>query len=180
VTSLEEADLYRFLEAQGHPISAAEFRVKLREIDIDTDRKVSFVEYCLWYYQKQVNQLIVPPGVADPALLRALDEAIDAYQQVVNARNAREKHIADLRSASKQVGVKGNIAKAELDQLLAQDQLERNRQEVTAAARRRKAQRAVDSDKDGAKARDRAMKEEEKRLEEDKRKKRRRREEEKR
>lgn len=95
------------------------------------------------------------PGAADPALLRALEDAINSYQQVVNARNAREKKIADLRAASKMGGVKGNIAKAELDQILAEDQLERNKQEVTAAARRRAAQRAVDSDKDGSKARER-------------------------
>jgi hypothetical protein len=51
--------------------------------------------------------------------------------------------------------VKGNIAKAELDQMLAEDQLERNKQELTAAAKRRAAQRAVESDKDGSKARER-------------------------
>lgn len=87
--------------------------------------------------------------------MRALEEAINAYQQVVDARNKREKKIADLRNGSRQGGVKGNIAKAELDQILAEDQLERNKQEVTAAAKRRAAQRAVDSDKDGAKARER-------------------------
>jgi len=171
VCYLEEADLYRFLEAQGHPISAAEFRVELREIDIDTDRRVTFIEYCIWKYKKAVNELIVPPGEADPALLRALEEAINMYQKVVDERNAREKKIAQLRHASQQGGVKGNIAKAELDQILAADQLERNRQELTAAAKRRAAQKAVESDKDGSKARERAMREEEARLIAEKKKK---------
>jgi hypothetical protein len=45
--------------------------------------------------------LTLQPGEADPALLRALEEAINSYQQVVNARNAREKRIADLRAASR-------------------------------------------------------------------------------
>jgi hypothetical protein len=43
---------------------------------------VAFIEYVLWKYQKTLPQLFTPPpgGVANAALLRALDEAIAQYQ----------------------------------------------------------------------------------------------------
>jgi len=172
VTGLEEADLYRFIEAEGHPIAAVDFRTEIRALDEQTDRTtLSFIHYCMWNYKKKVEQLVIPPGEADPTLLRLLDEALAEYQKVVDARRARENKMVQLRATAAQGGVKGNIAKSELDQMEASDQLERNKAEVTAAAKRRLAQKAVESDKDGAKARERALKEEQKRLEQERAKK---------
>jgi len=168
---LEEADLYRFLEAEGHPVVASEFRAQLRAIDLDCDRNISFIEYCLWQYKKTVEQLVVPPGEADPVLLRLLDEALAEYQKVVDVRKARDVKMAQLNAIVQGGGVKGNIAKAELDQMLASDNLARNKAELTAAAKRRAAQKAVEGDKDGAAARARAMAEEEKKLQAEKKKK---------
>jgi len=172
---LEEADLYRFLESEGHPVLAAEFRAELRAIDIETERNVSFIAYAIWYYKKELSGLVPPEGGGgpDPALLAALEDALAAYQIVVDARKARDARIAHLQQTAGQGGVKGNIAKSELDQMFADDQTARNKAEITAAAKRRLAQKAVDSGSDGAAARERALLLEMKKVEAEKKKERR-------
>lgn len=32
-------------------------RIALKEIDLDFNKKVSFIEYCLWKYSKSLEQL---------------------------------------------------------------------------------------------------------------------------
>jgi len=92
-----------FLERRGETLTVVKMRDYLREIDLDFNQKVraarrgssrearaltvarraqvSFIEYVLWKYQKTLPQLFTPPpgGVANAALLRALDEAISQH-----------------------------------------------------------------------------------------------------
>jgi hypothetical protein len=64
---LEEADLYRFLEAEGHPTIASVFRSDIHTLDIEkeeTTRQFSFIVFALWFYKKNVS-LLVPPEVCN-------------------------------------------------------------------------------------------------------------------
>jgi len=173
---LEEADLYRFLEAEGHHTFASDFRSQLHTLGIykeESNRQFSFIIFAMWFYKKDVS-LLVPvegSGEVDPHAIAALEEALAAYQKVVDARRERENKIAKLQETAALGGVKGLSAKSELDQMFADDQLARNKAEISAAAKRRLAQKAVDAGSDGAAARERALKQEMAKVEAEKKKK---------
>jgi hypothetical protein len=127
---------------------------------------VAFVEYLMWKFQKTVHLLFNPPGQPSPELLAELDRAISEYQAALAVKAARDEKIKQLQQLVELGGVKGMRAKNELDQLLAADLLEQNRREITSAAKKRKAQKAVEAD-DGTAARERALVEEQQRLEQE-------------
>jgi len=122
----------------------------------------------MWKYNKTLPELFAPAGKnVTKELLEALERAIAAYQEVQRKKEAREKEIARLQAVadSNPGGVKGMAAKNQIEQMLAEDELERNRLEVTAAAKKRQAEKAVEK---GAgpndKERDNALKKETERL----------------
>jgi hypothetical protein len=176
MTSLEEADLYRFLEAEDKTVTAGVFRSELPLYDIERDennRSFSFIVFALWYFKKNVALLapVEGDGEVDPMLLQLLEEALNEYQKVVDARKEREAKMARLEETAALGGVKGLSAKNELDQMISADQLARNKAEITAAAKRRQAQKAVDVGSDSAAAREKALKAELAKVEMEKKKK---------
>jgi hypothetical protein len=168
VRELDEHAAHIFLEKLGETETVRALRDHLRSIDIDFNKKVAFIEYLLYKYKKNLKDLLYPTGKASPEALAALEKAIEMYQKVLAERAAREKKMADLEKIASAGGVKGLAAKNELEQMRAADQLEQNRKEITAAASKRKAEKAAKGD-DGA--REAALKVEQARVAEEKRKK---------
>jgi len=166
-TELEEDSLHRFLEVRGETKTVVEFREALKVIDIDLNRKTAFIEYLMWKYNKNLPQLFAPAGKhVTPELLAALEKAIAAYQEVQKKKEAREKEIQRLQAIhdANPGGVKGMAAKNQIEQMQAEDELERNRSEVTAAAKKRQAEKAVEKGAGGDKEREEALKKETERL----------------
>ena len=60
-------------------------RDKLREIDIDSNGMIAFLEYLLFKYDKTLEDMFTDSadGV-DPELLKALHEAMEAFKKVQN------------------------------------------------------------------------------------------------
>eukprot|EP00455_Lapot_gusevi_P032110 TRINITY_DN3498_c0_g1_i1.p1 TRINITY_DN3498_c0_g1~~TRINITY_DN3498_c0_g1_i1.p1 ORF type:complete len:257 (-),score=138.38 TRINITY_DN3498_c0_g1_i1:67-837(-) len=168
---LDEAQAHLFLERKFAAMTVRELRDAVDSIDLDKNHKMSFIEFLLFHYRKTLAELFSPVLGASPELLAALDQAVTQYQGVLAQRRAREDKIEELKAASELGGVKGARAKAELAQLLSQDQLDSNRAEIQAAYKKKLAQRAVDEDSTGAKARQAALEAEQKRLEEERLKK---------
>jgi len=165
---LEEDMLHRFLEVRGETKTVVEFRDALKKMDVDQNRKTAFVEFCMWKYNKSLAELFAPAGKnVTKELLEALEKAIAAYQEVQKKKEAREKEIARLQAIvdGNPGGVKGMAAKNQIEQMLHEDELERNRQEVTTAAKKRAAEKAVEK---GAgpddKEKEKALKKEQERL----------------
>jgi hypothetical protein len=129
---------------------------------------VALLEYLLWKYHKSAAQLFTPPKGVDPALLRALDEAIEQFKQILAVRQAREEKMRQLEVAASVGGVKGMAARNQLEQMKQEDELEQRKRELTAAAAKRKAQKAVDNDTSYAERvrleKEKAMAEEQERL----------------
>jgi len=174
---LEEDAAHLFLEKRGETLTVVELRENLKkEVILEKNHNVSFIEYLLWKYHKSATDLLSPPtGTVPPELLAALDKAIADYQVVLAERKVREEKMAKLAEIAAQGGVKGKAAQNELDQMKAQDQLEQNKKELTNAAAKRKAQKLVDDKEAHAKIeqakREAALKAEQERLAEEKRRK---------
>jgi len=172
VRELNEIEAHYFLEKRDETASATELREYLKEIDLDKNHSVSFIEYLLWKYQKTLK-LLFSPGLVPPEVLAALDQAIADYKAVVAKRKAREDKMAELEATAALGGVKGLAAQHQLAEMKDQlDKLDENRREVKAEVNKKKAQKAVEKEEAVNKARrEAAAKEEEERVEREKREK---------
>eukprot|EP00486_Rosalina_sp_Unknown_P002152 CAMPEP_0201568334 /NCGR_PEP_ID=MMETSP0190_2-20130828/9358_1 /ASSEMBLY_ACC=CAM_ASM_000263 /TAXON_ID=37353 /ORGANISM="Rosalina sp." /LENGTH=113 /DNA_ID=CAMNT_0047989321 /DNA_START=109 /DNA_END=447 /DNA_ORIENTATION=- len=47
-SNLDEFDAHRLLEKQGTVLTVIEMRNALKEIDVDTDNRMSLIEYAVW------------------------------------------------------------------------------------------------------------------------------------
>eukprot|EP01084_Bolivina_argentea_P217415 369142_1 len=78
--NLNEFDSHRLLEKQGTVLTVIAMRNALKEIDLDTDNKMSLIEYCVWKYKLDVQTLMTrPQGVSKQ--LEAAAEKIDKIQK---------------------------------------------------------------------------------------------------
>jgi len=157
---LEADRAHYFLEKHGDARTVKQLREEMKEIDLDANTRISFIEFLLWRYKKTLP-LLFAQGGADPALIKILEEAIEAFEKVLEIRREREKKMKELEEVAAKGGVKGLAAANQLEQLKKEDQLGQNKRELTAAAQKRKAEKAVKS----GDAREKALKEEQARLE---------------
>ena len=173
VQELDEFQTHRFLEKRGETLTVSHMRDKLREIDIDSNGMIAFLEYLLFKYDKTLEDMFTDSadGV-DPELLKALHEAMEAFKKVAAAKAKRMKIMDKLKAKAAKGGVLGKSAAHELECMLREDETERNRQEITAAAAQRRAKKAVkNADKSDMKKK--ALEAEKKKQEEEEKKKKR-------
>jgi len=160
---LDEKDALLFLEKRGETLTATKLRELLKEIDVDNNNKVSFLEYCLFKWGKKPATFFIElakPKKGGEALMKAIEE----YRKILAAKEARAAKMADLEKQSQGEGVKAKTAAAQLAQMKSEDQLAMNKAEITAGAKKRYHEKnAVDP-----------YEEEKKRMEADKKKKRKR------
>jgi len=85
--ALNEVESARLLEVRAQTLTVLERRAALKEIDIDTDNKMSLLEYLLWRYKMKVDDLMSrPQGVSKEleeaeAKLDTLKERITTIQK---------------------------------------------------------------------------------------------------
>jgi len=83
--SLDEFMSHRFLETLGETLTVLELRAKLKEIDVDMNKRMSVVEYCLFKYGNSVEALVDAPQGDN-------SEAIeDAQKKVASAQAALQE-----------------------------------------------------------------------------------------
>ncbi len=71
----------------------------INEIDINRNRRVSFIEYLLYRYNKTVDDLFAERDVPTAeALLEALERAIEAFQATLAQRQARDDKMKELEA----------------------------------------------------------------------------------
>ena len=137
VQELDEQQAHIFLEKRGEPITVKDMRDRLREIDLDMNHKVAFIEYMMFSSKKTLAELFADKPENMKALLAKLDEAIDSHNAVLAKRKAEADKEKELDELSKGTGVKALKAKAELEQLRARRQTALNMAEARAAALKR-------------------------------------------
>jgi len=129
----------KFLERDGKTMTALAFRSAFREIDVNNDNRMSFIEFLLYDYKQTVDELLKREQATTPEF----EAAKEAYAAVMAAIAVLEKQKADLQAESEGTGVKANAAKAQLAQLLAADNLEINRLVTNAEEGLKKAKKTV-------------------------------------
>lgn len=141
---LDEHLAHQFLEKRGETLTVTKLRQYLKEIDVDNNHRMAFLEYALWKWQKKPSVFFKEFRAlhgGSEELLRAIAE----YREILDAKEKREKKMSELEAAVALGGVKGNAAKHQLEQMKSEDLLARNKAEITAAATKRKAEKnAVD------------------------------------
>ena len=113
---------------------------------------MAFIEYLLFTYDKTVKDLLDPSHEDDPALVAMLEKAIADYRKVLAEGEERTAKMAKLEAAAAKGGVKAIAAKHELEAMKTQDETDRRRRELTAAAAKKKLARQIKKDTAGRKA----------------------------
>lgn len=102
IKELSEFECHLFLEKRGETLTVRDLRDNLKsEIKLDPHHNVALMEYLLWKYQKNLQQLFTPPpeGSVPAHLLEALDKAIEAHNAAVQAERERQRKIRELEQA---------------------------------------------------------------------------------
>ena len=168
IEKLEKNDLdcvqaAEFLQHQGRTRTATQRRNELKDVDLNNDDRICFIEYLLLHYKVIIleqyflrhdikptvslaNDGVGLLGVGEMLLEELLTHhAIDGDLERLIAIFMRKKKIRDakaksLKEKSKLGGVRGLTAKTELRELENEDMTDMNRIELSlAAAQRRKA-----------------------------------------
>jgi len=165
VVDLNAAQAADFLQQNGKTRTGTERREELKDVDINKDDRISFIEYLLLHYKAMVlreyykrhklppvedlsNDAIGIVGVGDKlleelftfpvGLSKELEKAIDDFYA---AKRVREKRYKELEALASGASVKAMASKNEMAQMDAADVTETNRLELTLNAARRKAEK---------------------------------------
>ena len=154
-----------FLQHQGRVRTALQRKKELKDIDLNQDGEISFLEYLLLHYKVMILQEYykrtetpVPAsmdfsnhgvgivGVGEQLLEElctfpvGMDPAIEeAIEEFMTLKKERETKVQNLETKAAKGGVRGLAAKNELAQLAAGDNTENNRVEITLNAAKRRA-----------------------------------------
>merc|ERR1712173_387758 len=140
--SMDEFESHRFLEKNGQPLTIVAMRQELKKIDIDTDNKMSLLEYCVYHFKTDVKLLMSrPQGINEE-----VEKAEAALNEVLAEIEKLEKKKEKLAKKAAKGGVKGKAAQNELDQIQASDPMPIRKALVTAQAALRKAQKSKNLD----------------------------------
>ena len=148
----DEMQAHIFFEKRGEVLTVSEMREKMKDIDLDKNHNMAFIEYLLFTYDKTVQDLLDPTHEDDPALVAMLEKAIADYQKVLAETDDRAEKMDKLAAAAAKGGVKAIAAKHELEAMKTQDETDRRRRELTAAAAKKKLARQIKKDTEGRKA----------------------------
>jgi len=167
INDLNAAQASDFLQQNGKTRTAVQRREELKDVDLNKDDRISFVEYLLLHYKSMIlteyykrhkqqpaedlsNDAIGVVGVGEklleelftmPAGLSAeLEKAIDDFYKSKRERDARYKQLEGVAASGASVKALG--AKNEIAQMDAADKTEMNRLELTLNAAKRKAQKS--------------------------------------
>jgi hypothetical protein len=152
---MNEATAANFLQHNGRTRTAIQRREEIRDIDLDDNKKISFIEYLLLHFKGMIldeyykrkgetptedisNFAIGVTGVGDKLMdeLFTLPVGLDpelerAIEEFTATKRAREDRLKGLESKAQQGGVKGIAAANEIKQMESEDSTEMNRMEIS-------------------------------------------------
>jgi hypothetical protein len=165
---LDEFEAHKFIESLGETLTVIALRERLREIDVNSDKKMCLVEYLLFKFGAEKITHLCTATVGDQSKIDAAKKLVEdcqaKLQLALTAKSAAEKAEADnkaalqelqkqqdefnnkvaaLEAASEGSGVKANTAKAELFKLKSEDPLPLSRAKINQEATVRKAEKAA-------------------------------------
>jgi len=164
-TAMNEVQAMTFLQKNGAERTTIQRREEVRDIDLDNDQRISFIEYLLLQFKAMIltefykrhnmepeedlskggvgvtgvgSKLLdqLFNGVQSGSLPPELEKAIEDFTKMMRERNAK---LNDLQAKSKGASVKAMAAANEIKQMEAEDPTEMNRIELTLNAAKKKA-----------------------------------------
>jgi len=84
-SSLDEFWSHKFLEGIGKTLTAIQFRNEFRSIDINSDKRMGFVEFCVWEYKVEVKTLLTRPQGGGGGEVQKAQELLDQVAKAFNA-----------------------------------------------------------------------------------------------
>jgi len=140
-SGLNEVLSHKLLEVYGEPLTAIKFREVLRKIDLDSDNRLSLIEFALFKLNIEVKDLLDEKRLKNHGVPVELTQAQAAHAETVAAIDKIEAEKAKLTAEAEGTGVKAASAKASLAQLLQEDHTDLNAAVAHAAAKVRAAQK---------------------------------------
>jgi len=140
-SDIDEVLAHKVLESFGETLTALKLREVLRTIDLDSNKRVAVIEFCLFKFKGEVKDLLDEKRLVNQGVPQ---ELTDAQKALEDARKEIEKVEAkkkQLEAEAEQPGVKGNAAKASLAQFLLEDHTELNKAVASAEFKVRLAQK---------------------------------------
>jgi len=162
-----------FLQKNGITRTAIQRKNELTDIDLDNNKRISFVEYLLLHFKFMILTEYFKRKETKPTMKLATEmdcvgltgvgallldelftfpsqlppELVEALEKFTATLKAKEARLKELRDKSSQGGVKGMAAKNEIIQIEKEDPTEMNRLELTLNAAKKKAAKTPSSEK---------------------------------
>jgi hypothetical protein len=157
---LDEHEAMMFLEHRNETKTALELRALMAEIDKNKDRKVNFLEWCCFYFNKSYEELnnFTDDEAREKAMKAAAEAAamIKAAQEKIEAAKKKEeedaaKEAAEIEAEKGMSGVKGAAAFFKRQGTNAEKSAMGNKERVQAEAARRRELKAAKEAEEKAK-----------------------------
>jgi chromosome segregation ATPase len=99
---MDEFEAHRFLEQLGETLTVQAMRNKFRELDVDFNKRMAFVEYLIYKYGKSVRDVVNAKQGGDPKELEKAQRMVDDAQAAFDSLTKRlEEEKAALAAANK-------------------------------------------------------------------------------
>jgi hypothetical protein len=102
---LDEFQAHKFLESLGETLTVVALRDRLRQIDLDFNRRVALIEYLTVRYGKTAEQVINAPQGDNAEKLAAAQAKFDAVQRAYAEVSRQLEEQQRSLSAQKQVKI---------------------------------------------------------------------------
>jgi len=111
---LDEFGAHRFLEAIAETKTVKEMRVQLKETDLDFNKRIALLEYCLWKFGKRINDFLSKPqGDAEEVKKCAelLESVQAALKEAISAADSARKADNEASSTAREAKARDEAAK---------------------------------------------------------------------
>lgn len=120
-SDLGELKSHRILEVMGETMTVVALRKRLKELDLDNNKRMAISEYLLDKYKKTPQELVkAPQGDVDPAELARCQDACDTASSALDSASAGAEAAATALSASQAAATAATEAKTTSDTALAE------------------------------------------------------------
>ena len=125
---LDEFASHKFLESLGETMTVIQMRQALREIDLDNNNRMSFLEYLTYKYKKNVKDVVnAPQGGQNQEKINEAQELISQAQNALE--EVQRKLEAQKEAVRKQQEAEGLAKKALGEQKAAEEEVRKAEEE---------------------------------------------------
>jgi len=145
---LDEFNAHRFLEQLKETKTVRQMRTEIKEADLDFNKRLALIEYCLWKYKKNINDFIRIPQGGRKEEIEEAERRLNAVTDAFDEADRRAREAKEALAAAKAAEAAATKKEAEAKEREA----EAKRSEAAAKAREAEAREREKESKEKAKA----------------------------